>query len=407
MTRRGALGVALVAVAAAVVVVLAVRARPAWRRAAVTRTALPARALVVYHARTRDLTLLTDPLRPDGPQRRLDCAGLPEWALRVGAREDQLVLLDARRPAILTVSREALRRIALGRARCDATVAPLALRVPLAHGKTPYGGVLDGDRLFVSFFGDNLVEVYRFADGVPRWERDIVFAASESLGLSDLVVRGDTLVVAGSGFICGGPHCPDGQFHDSTLFFVAPAASWPFPTLTPANHDGAGLYAHPDDGALWVLNAGDFAGGYGSLQRLVDEHRLGPELRLPRGAAPARALRLDARHFVVRQFAGEHLFVVDGVAGRLARIERLDEAAFTAVAPSVAALPERSASDVQDIVADPADGGRFWIVDSKRERLVRARFDAGAGALRFEGATSLGGSGGGGRSGPSWAVWLD
>ena len=397
MRRAGA----LVAVA---VVLVALWLLGHHRTAKLARPAQP--WLLVYNAVSRDLTLLSEPERPSGARVLLGCLGLPQWALRVGQRDGQLVLLDPQARSIVLLSVDALVRAASGEAACEA-VQPR--RVPLASAQLPYRGVLDGNRLYVSYFSGNLVEAYDWVGGAAPTFRPaftLRFAHPESLGLSDVLVSGDTLLVAASGYFCYSRSCPEGHFRAPHLFFVDRngAAKWPFPEARPANVNSSGLFRSAG-GALFVINSGDYGGGYGSLQRVHDDRTLGAEIRLPRAAAPGSAFALDRNTFIVLQLSGEHVFFVDAAGERLRRIARFDGGGFVDVPLAAAALPDRSSSDLQDVTRDPAAAGRFFFVDAKREQLVHVEYDPAGAALRVLGTTSLGTAAY--RSSPAWAVWLE
>lgn len=396
MRRAAALAV-IVGVAAALLLFRHHRAPDA------ARTAKP--WLLVYNAVSRDVTLLSDPERPSGARVQLGCLGLPQWALRVGQRDGALVLLDPQARAILLLPIDALVRAANGETGC---AAAQPRRVPLACGQLPYRGVLDGNRLYVSYFSGNIVEAYDWIGGSAptlRLAFTLRFAHPESLGLSDLLVAGDTLVVAASGYFCYSRRCPEGHFRAPRLFFVDRngAAAWPFPEARPANVNSSGLF-RSDGGALFVINSGDYGGGYGSLQRVHGDRTLGPEIRLPRAAAPGSAFALDRDTFIVLQLSGEHVFFVDAAGERLRRIARFDGGSFVDLPLDSAALPDRSSSDLQDVVRDPAAPERFFFVDAKREQLVHVELDAPTAALRVLGTTSLATAAY--RSAPAWAVWL-
>lgn len=168
--------------------------------------------------------------------------------------------------------------------------------------------------------------------------------------------------------------------------------------LRPANGDAAGLYMHPGSEATFVLNAGDYRGGYSSIQRVYAD-KLGPEVRLARSAGAARAFPLDARTCLILQFSGEHTFVFDTQDERVVSILRFDGKRFVAVRE----LSERFKSDLQDVIPDPTAKDRFFIVDSKREQLLHVAWKPPA-SLEVIGSTSLRTAAF--RSSPSWALWL-
>lgn len=391
MSRRARVG------AAALVLVLAAAAL-GWLRAH-RRTTLQPPWLVVYESLGQDLLLLGPPVDGGGARRRLACLDLPRWAVRVGEADDRLLVLDPTpaHPSLLVVDLEALRRIAAGKATCDGAHPPLA-RVALHAGKVPYRALVVGDAIYVSYFGERFVERYRWRarGGEPvEFDRALPFVGDD-LGLSDLALVGDKLAVAASGFRCFGPRCPQGHFAPGRVFIVDGGT---MRAVAPANVNSAGLYRHVD-GTSFVISAGDYAGGYGSVQRLAADGTLGREIRLPPGCAAGSARSLDARHFVVLQMSGEHVFIVDAAAESLRRALRFDGSRFVEVS-ATAPLPDRAAADFQDVVSD---GARLFFVDSKGERLVVARFHAGDATLGVERVEPLGDERF--RVAPNWAFWL-
>lgn len=394
-------------VAAAVLLAPRLRSQKRVKPVAVTHE----RWMAVYSAITHDLTLVRDPARTPSVTRRAPCVRLPQWALQIGERDDELLMLDPKEPAILLLPRDHLRRVAEGKEACGPEDPSPVHRVPLHSGKVPYRGIIDGDRILISFFGDNLVEEYTWVaheDGTGgatvMFVRDIRFAAGENLGLSDLLVVGHRLLVAASGYFCFARNCPHGHFHDSHLYSIPHKnALWPFVDARPTNVNASGLYRHPS-GDVWLLIAGDYSGGYGSVARVsdVDPPTLEAEVRLPRNAAPGSAYAIGADRFAVLQFSGEHLFLFDARDGRLTRILRFDGTAFQEVPRDVAALPDRSSSDFQQVLADPDHPGDFYFVDSKREQLLRVHVEGES--LAVKGSIPL--ADGSFRRSPSWAVWL-
>jgi hypothetical protein len=359
----------------------------------------PVPSLVAYNAITGDLSLVDAPATATAARRTLPCGQLGRWAVRVGIHDDQLVALETLTRQIEVVPLEQLRRIRAGRERCEAA-ASIARRVPLHAGKIPYRGHVDGGRLYVSYFADNLVEVYRWP--ALTWERDIRFEASENLGLSDLQVADGALLVAATGYFCFARDCT-GRLHAPHLFSVSPGARWPFPEARPANANASGLYRHPPNGARYLINSGEYSRGYGSLQRILPGPALGPELRLPTNSAPALAVPLSATRFAVLPFTGDHLYVVDAAADRLVAALHLDGTRFERVDPAQP-ISDRAAADLQELLAVPGSTDRFLLLDAKNDRLLQLRHHAADDTLEVTGTVSL--ATGAYRSGPQWAFWL-
>jgi hypothetical protein len=327
--------------------------------------------------------------------RLVPCAKLGKWALPAAVRDGRLIALDTERRKIALVDLGRLRE-----SRCGDGEDLVVKRVPLHGGAVPYGGKLVGDRLFVTFFSENRIEVYRWP--ALAWERDVRFDAKENLGLSDMDADGDTLIVTATGYVCFERHCPQGRFHPSHLFFLDTRGPLtpPFRETRPANLNTLSVAAHPG----YLVSAGDIEGGYGSLQRVRGDGTLGTEIRLPKASGPERAYALKDGTLLVHQMNGEHLFVIDTRADKLSAILRFDGHAFKAVPVATASLPERASAGLRDLVGDPGDPDRLFIVDTKGDRLVRARWKPEAKTLTVERVDSLATESF--RSATQWAAWL-
>ncbi len=366
------------------------------------------RWLVVANGATGDLSLVDVAASSHTRVRVLRCAALGRWPIRVGVKDGYVVALDTERPAVVLLELATLRRIARGDAPCAPDTDVAARRVSIASGHVPYRGLLAGDRLYVSDFADNTVEVYDWIAGaVPdlRLVRTIAFTSDENLGIAEMAMRGDVLLVAATGYFCFARDCPTGRLHASHLYFVPPDAAPPFVDAHPANLNAGGLYHRPGTGATYVVAAGDFTGGRSSLQRLEVGAELGAEIALPRNAAARSAFALDDAHFVVTQFSGEHVFVIDAADDHLASILRFDGGGFEELPLETPVLPDRAQADIQDILPDDPSAGTFLLVDAKGERLIHAAFDPSRATLRATGTTSLATAAF--RAVPMWGVWLD
>jgi hypothetical protein len=332
------------------------------------------------------------------------CLRLGRWNVRVAVRDGYLITLDTESRTLHAVLLETVRALGSGRATCHPGENQVALSLALRSGEVPYRALLHGDRLYVDYFGQNLVEVYAWS---PRPEiaflREIRFPHPRPLGLSDLAVEGDELVVAAAALTCFSRHCPDESYAAPQVYFVPLEAGGmrSFPGVQPENVNASGLYRHPASGALYVIKTGNYRGGHGSLQRLLPGRRLGSELVLPAGAAPARAFPLDADTFLLLQMSGEHVFLVDARQDRLKAPLRFDGRSF--VAPPPGPVPDRAAADFQDLLADPIAPDRFHLVDSRGDRLVTVRFTPPA---RLEVVATLSLKTAAFRTGPAWALWL-
>lgn len=382
----------VVAVAAAVWII-APRLRNGDEPATSSTTASRARWLFVYGAGADGPMLVGNPGRRRPLLRSAACVKLPVDAMHFAERDDDLVILDRPQPALLLLSRDFLRRVGAGTASCTASDPSPVRRIPLHSGRIPNRATMAGDRLMISFFKDNLVEEYTWvpaqegAEATALFVRDIAFRTPEDLGLGDLMVVGQRLLVAGRKRLFAIPHRN---------------ALWPFVDTRPSNSGANALYRHPSSD-VWLIAAGE-PGGYGSVQQVieVDPPTLEAEVRLPDGSDPVAGYALGADHFVVVQRSGEHLFVFDARDGRLAKILRFNGSAFVGVDRDLPKIPAGAGSELRQLLADPDAARELYLVDGKREQLLRVHV-AGDG-LTLEGTVRLGD--GKGRRAPRWAAWL-
>jgi hypothetical protein len=313
------------------------------------------------------------------------------------------VALDTATNAIARLSLADVDAIARGRADCQAGHNRVR-STPLHGHHVPYRGLFVGDRLFVSYFSDNLIEEYALR-GTPRFMREIRFPAAENLGLSEMAAIGATLMVTATGYHCFQRDCPNGRFHDPHLFLVDlahPVA--PFPDLRPSELNTCGIRSF-DAEHTWIVNAGDLQGGRSSVQRLDGQRRLGTPISLPRAAGAVSIHALSPTTLAVLQMSGEHVFLIDAAAEKLLRILRFDGTSLVEVPAVTDTLPERSRANFQDLIADPRQGDRFYLVDEKGERLLHLRFHAQDRALELLGITKLATDAY--HAGPTWGVFLD
>jgi hypothetical protein len=354
--------------------------------------------LAVYGAGASSLTLVHDTGGTSPVTRSAACVKLPVDALAFAERDDDLVLLDRPQPALLLVSRDFLRRVAAGTAPCTAGDPSPVRRVPLHSGKIPNRATMAGDRILVTFFKDNLVEEYTWvpakdadehgaedeheAEATALFVRDIAFRTPEDLGLGDLMVVGNRLLVAARKRLFAIPHRN---------------ALWPFVDTRASNGGATGLYRHASSD-VWLIASGEGRSAYGSVQRVldVDPPTLEAEVRLPVNAAPVAGYGLGVDHFAVLQRAGDHLFVFDARDGRLSKIVRFDGDTIIDVPRDIATVPERSDGELTQLVADPDRPGRLYLVDRKRGQLVRVRADGDR--ITVEAKLAI--------AAPTWAVSL-
>lgn len=350
---------------------------------------------------------------PAGAQvHALPCLPLGRWNVRIGAFDDHLLTLDTDGRRVHFVSLRELVDLARDPGACSADVARITRSVPLRAGKVPYRGVLHGSRLYVDYFLDNLVEIYDCAttpDGPTLSFVDVLrLEHSRPLGFSDMIVYQEHLVVAAAGITCFERVCPPDATSDPRVYFMPLRGTRPWlpsselEPVVPSNANSSGLYLHEPTSDLYVINSGNYRGGYSSLQRVLPGNQLGPEIRFPAGSGAARAFALDPGTFLVSQFSGEHVFLVDARGDRLLGVRRFRAGSFEPV-DSEAPIPERSAADLQDVIADPRSAGRFYLVDSRGERLVHVAWRP-PDALDVIGQVDL--KTPAFRSGPSWGLSL-
>jgi hypothetical protein len=354
----------------------------------------PLQVLVLHNALRGDMTVVEDP-GGDPRVRVLPCVRLGRWAINAGVRDGQLIALDTERRQLAVLDLGKLRG-----ARCAPGEDFGIRRVPLHGGALPYRGRLVGDRLFVSFFSENRLEVYHWPE--LAWERDVRFDAGENLGLSDMDADGSTLLVTAAGYVCFDRNCPGGRFRASHLYFIDTLGRLtpPFAEAVPANLNTLSVLADPP----YIVSAGDLEGGYGSLQRIRADRTLGAPIRLPVAAGPETAHNFGDGVLLVHQIAGEHLFLVDTREDKLRAILRFDGHAFVNVPLDTKVLPERSSAELQDVLVDPRDPSRLFLIDMKGDRLVRARHRQGEWTLTVERVDSLATESF--RSATQWMAWL-
>jgi len=292
---------------------------------------------------------------------------------------------------VVALDGAAIRDAARDPAGCRAD-APRGERTPLPT--LPYHGLLDGGRLLVTVFRGNVVEhLTRTGPTSFRREAPIAIPWPENLGLSELLPLGDDrLALTANGYVCFERHCSGGvRMHASHVFLLdrrAPERG-PVADLRPAGRNSSALVRDPTSRDLFVLHAGELAGGTASLQRLrAADATFGPERVIAPNGGVGAGVVVREDLLLLRRMSGEHLFTVEPKSERIG-VLRFDGRAFVPV-PAGTALPDRAAADFQDILVDPSDG-TVLLVDAKGRRLVRAR--AGAdGALMVVSIAALGGA---------------
>lgn len=364
----------------------------------------PRGVLFVYNSVSGDASLVRGLGSAKASLVELPALKLGRWNVRIGVLDDYLLTLDTEAYRVHAISLEWVRKQVSGAGELPAEALHTS---PLRAGVVPYRAVIHRDRIFVDYFSANRLEIYRWhrATAALEYLDELVLPSDKPLGLSDLAIRGDQLWVAASGIRCLKRICPKESKPDPHVFsfrLEPEPLGKRVANLRPSNANAAGLYLHPATGAVYVLNAGDYRAGYSSIQRIRSNGTLTREVRLAPNAGAARAYPLDARTFVILQFSGEYAFVFDAVEDRVLATLRFDGKSFVAVTAD-APLSERFKSDLQDVLPDTADTGRFLIVDSKREQLLHIAFQPPS-RLELLNVTSLRTTAF--RASPSWLVWL-
>jgi hypothetical protein len=344
--------------------------------------------LAVYGAGAPSLMLVHDPARPSPATRSATCVKLPVDTVAFAERADDLLMLDRPQPGLLFLPRDFLRRVAAGSEPCGASDPSPLRRIPLHSGKIPNRATMAGDRILITFFKDNLIEEYTWVPAhddegaTALFVRDIAFRTPEDLGLGDLMVVGNRLLVAARRRLFAIPHRN---------------ALWPFVDTRPENAGATGLFRHPSSD-VWLIASGEGPGAHGTVQRIleVDPPTLEADVRLPVNAAPVAAFTLGPDHFAVVQRAGDHLFIFDARDGRLSKIVRFDGSAFVDVPRVTAWLPEQTDGEIKQLLPDPDRPGELYLLDRKRNALVWLRADGDQ--LTVQGSMRI-------RT-PVWASWL-
>ncbi len=352
--------------------------------------------LVVFQGLTGALVRVDRPGSSAATTSAIECPSFAPWAVHAGVHGDDHVVLDVSDASLRLVSMDAL---ADSSAPCRERAG---VRVPLHGGGQAYAGLVADDRVFVSYFDGNRVSEYAFAtDGTLAHAREHELVADRSLGLSDMLVAGDALFVAASGYVCFGREC-DRHFAEPYLVAV-PLARGEATRLGTADPNPSGLFRHPLTDAAYVLNTGTFEGGEGSVQRILRGPALGPEIRMPDHARIGRAFALGERHAGLLAMSGDHLYVLDTIEDELVAIFAFDGETFTKLPVALESVGERTRADLHAVVPDPVDARAFFFADSKNEQLVHVTFDPRTLAIEVRGRSPL--SRPGRRTVPSWMVW--
>lgn len=336
---------------------------------------------------------------------QIKCSELPRWMVRVGRIDgtQQLVALDTEVPAIVRIDLATLRD---GRG-CANAIA----RTPITSRHVPYQAALLGDRLFVSFFGEEELAIFDQLGTAPRLVRTVPVGGQ---GASAVAVRGsDEIVVASAGVVCRQRECPNGRYGEATL------ARWSDTTQALATiatiaqpQNGAGLYRHPSGGALYWLFAGDIEGGGAAIVPLDGAGSPRAPVSIgPHGVSAWSGRALSASLAAVLGVSGPHVTIFDVRSNSIAAVLRFEDHRFVDVTAQTA-VEERSDADLQDMIArDTSDGGRFFFVDARGARLIEAKLGASARLdvvreISLVPVAARDGADVAAQLGPAWAEWL-
>lgn len=328
-----------------------------------------------------------------GADDALPCLRVGAWGVRVAVDPVALIALDPTpgASAVVAIERQAIRAAALDPRSCREGAA-LGDRTPLPN--QPYHGLLDGDRLLVTVFRGNLVEhLERIGSTSFRRKPPIPIPWPENLGVSELAPLGDDrLALTANGYVCFERRCPgDVRMHRSHVFLLdrrAPERG-PLADLRPGGRNSSAMIRDPFTADLFVIHAGEIAGGTSSLQRLrAADATFGPERVIAPNAGIGAATLVGDRFVLLRRMSGEHLFVFDPRSEAILGGLRFDGRTFTRISMT-APLPDRAAADLQDVILD--ENGTILIIDAKGRRLLRARVDAD-GSIAVLSIAGLGGA---------------
>lgn|GEM_PF-3444709 len=358
--------------------------------------------LIVFNGATDDWTVVRPTVWLPRPH-TLGCLSMGQWALWAGERDGTQVIVDTHHRTIIVLPTAVLERAA--HHGCQDLDESTVRRVALRAQRLPGTPRLIGDMLYVTYYGDNLIERYRW----PSLDFDGVYelAADRNLGVSDVAVVDGKLWATTTGQYCMARVCPNGRLGESKLFDLS-APAWPYPSVTTANKNASSLAQNT--AGTFVVMAGDFDGGYSSLQRFSNG-ALGPELQLPRNGAAAEAILIDAKHLLVRQFHGAHLFVIDLAADALQDVLRFEGQQFVPVPfgahpANEPALPERGTATFDNMLKTP--NGDVLLVDTLGQRLVMVALEpAAAGHIKLTLRRQVSLVTRPGNSGPGYARWVN
>jgi hypothetical protein len=365
--------------------------------------------MVIHNALTPNLSLVKS--KPTIATSPLPCFPVGRWSVLIGDVDGYLVLLDNEDHSIKLISTELLMSIAEGEQSCGDKAELFALVLPIENGDVGFGGVIERERMYLSYFATRRVDVFRWAheteDSVPKvvLEQTITIEPNDRPGLSSVAVWDDRLWVADVNWICDTPRCTD-RFGLSRLFVVDHTAASESATQVKRSSraNAGGLYLHEPTDSLYLIGAGNASSGRPLVQRIGLEEPDGAPILLPQGATVERGYPITDGVFAVLQLSGHHVFFIDAETDRLLSVQRFDGEHFHRLPPTADELPQRSDAVLRQILADSSNPGRFYIVDTKGEQLVYAEFEASPTGFRALGRIPLGSTGE--STAPNWAVSL-
>jgi len=344
----------------------------------------------------------------------LPCFDLHKWNSLVSTKDGYLVVLDMNEAAIKIISLNFISKVASGEEECNR--GGIARKVDLGSEFlfTPAIGTFDpqGERLYVSHFSGNVIQVFRWvtdANSVPNLilEQRYEFSNGGKKGLSGIVVVDDALYVADKSWDCIGKlECDYSQpmIHVIEKISSSSKSKKSF-DLFPSTVNTLGFYQHLPSGSLYFLNGGD-KGNASSIQKILDSHSLGKEIKFPANANIGRTtISLNARYFAVLQLSGDHIFIIDVVTDQLVSISYFDGKGFIQISPETNKLRERNFASIYSMTPDPNVSNTWLLMDSKNEQLVKVYYDSTTQKFISLDQVSLSNS----ESSlfPSWSFWLN
>ena len=365
--------------------------------------------MVIHNALAPNLSLVTS--APGTHNLDLPCFPVGRWSLLIGEHDAYIAILDNEDHSIKIISKEVLKEIAAGELACTVEEDLSTLRVPLQHDDVGFGGVIANERVYLSFFATRRVDVFSWTrteeSPLPaiRFERTIAIEANDRPGISSIALWKDQLWAADVNWVCETPNCDD-RFGESRLFaldllfrsrvMISPKSS--------ALVNAGGLYLHEPSDSLYRIGAGNRTVGRSMVQRVRRGEAPGAPIVLPRGADAERGYRINDGVFAVLQLSGHNVFFIDATTDKLVAVQRFDGERFHEIPTSTTVIPDRSDAVLRQVIPDPGNHGRFYLVDSKGEQIIYVAYEPSSMGFRTLGRFPLGRPGR--LTAPNWGVSL-